>query len=136
LLETGKWPWPFELGKTLVALGAAQRRAHQKAQARATLERAREIFEQLGAALWAERARGELAQISGRPSRRDALTATEARVAETVAAGRSNAEAARELFMSPKTVEWNLSKIYKKLHVRSRAELAAKLAGRATFTQP
>ena len=46
----------------------------------------------------------------------------------SVAAGRSNAEAARELFMSPKTVEWNLSKIYKKLHVRSRAELAAKLA--------
>jgi LuxR family maltose regulon positive regulatory protein len=47
-----------------------------------------------------------------------------------VALGRSNAEAARELFMSPKTVEWNLSKIYKKLHVRSRAELAAKLAKR------
>jgi DNA-binding CsgD family transcriptional regulator len=136
LLETGKWPWPFELGKTMVALGASQRRARQKAQARATLERAREIFEQLGAALWAERARSELAQLGGRPSRRDALTATETRVAEIVAAGRSNAEAARELFMSPKTVEWNLSKIYKKLHVRSRAELAAKLAGRATFTQP
>jgi DNA-binding CsgD family transcriptional regulator len=136
LLESGPWPWPFELGKTLVALGAVQRRAHQKAPARATLEHARDIFEQLGAALWAERARGELAQLGGRPSRRDALTATEARVAETVAAGRSNAEAARELFMSPKTVEWNLSKIYKKLHVRSRAELTAKLAGRATFTQP
>jgi DNA-binding CsgD family transcriptional regulator len=55
------------------------------------------------------------------------LTETERRVAETVAAGHSNAEAAHALFMSPKTVEWNLSKIYKKLHVRSRAELAAKL---------
>jgi len=57
------------------------------------------------------------------------LTPTEARIAELVAAGRSNAEVARELFISPKTVEWNLSKIYKKLHVRSRSELAAKFAG-------
>jgi DNA-binding CsgD family transcriptional regulator len=121
-------PWPYELGRTLLALGQVQRRARQKAAARATLETALEIFEQLPSRLWAEQTRGELDQISGRPSRSGALTATETRVAEVVAAGRSNAEAAQELFMSPKTVEWNLSKIYKKLHVRSRAELAAKLA--------
>ncbi len=120
--------WPYELGRTLLALGRAQRRARKKAEARSTLERALAIFDELGSKLWTEQARQELDQISGRRSQTGALTETEARVAASVAAGRSNAEAARELFMSPKTVEWNLSKIYKKLHVRSRAELAAKLA--------
>jgi DNA-binding NarL/FixJ family response regulator len=129
-------PWPLQVAKAHLALGIVQRRASQKLAARATLERAIEIFERMDARLWAEKARAELAHISGRPSRSGGLTTTERRVAEVVATGRSNAEAARELFMSPKTVEWNLSKIYKKLHVRSRAELAAKLAGRATFTQP
>jgi DNA-binding CsgD family transcriptional regulator len=127
LIEQLKAQWPYELARTLLALGQVQRRVRQKAVARATLERALEIFEQLPSRLWAEQARRELEQISGRPSRSSALTPTETRVAEVVAAGRSNAEAAQELFMSPKTVEWNLSKIYKKLHVRSRAELAAKL---------
>lgn len=121
-------PWPFQVGRALFALGTVQRRARRKLPARKTLERALEIFVRLGAHLWAERTRGELAQISGRPTRSGALTETERRVADLVAAGRSNAEVAHELFMSPKTVEWNLSKIYKKLHVRSRSELAAKLA--------
>jgi DNA-binding CsgD family transcriptional regulator len=128
LIENLGAPWPYELGRTLLALGQVQRRARQKAPARATLEEALELFEQLPSRLWAEQTRRELDQISGRPSSSGALTPTETRVAEVVAAGRSNAEAAQELFMSPKTVEWNLSKIYKKLHVRSRAELAAKLA--------
>jgi DNA-binding CsgD family transcriptional regulator len=128
LIENLQAPWPYELARTLLALGTVQRRARQKAAARATLERALEIFEQLPSRLWAAQARRELEQISGRPARTGALTPTETRVAEVVAAGRSNAEAAQELFMSPKTVEWNLSKIYKKLHVRSRAELVAKLA--------
>jgi DNA-binding CsgD family transcriptional regulator len=121
-----KVQWPFEVARTLLMLGRVQRRARQKLAARTTLERALEIFEHLGARLWAEKTRGELNQISGRPVRSGALTATEQRVADLVAAGRSNAQVAHELFISPKTVEWNLSKIYKKLHVRSRAELAAK----------
>jgi DNA-binding CsgD family transcriptional regulator len=58
------------------------------------------------------------------------LTATEERIAQLVASGRSNHEVARTMFVSPKTVEWNLSKIYRKLHVRSRSELAAKLGSR------
>jgi DNA-binding CsgD family transcriptional regulator len=128
LYETLQAPWPFQHAITLLMLGGVQRRARQKLAARQTLERALEIFEGLGARLWAEKTRAELRQISGRPSRAGALTATEQSVAELVAAGRSNAEVAHELFISPKTVEWNLSKIYKKLHVRSRAELAAKLA--------
>jgi DNA-binding CsgD family transcriptional regulator len=127
-LVDGGGPWPYERARTLLALGQVQRRARRKAEARSTLEQALAIFDELGSKLWAEQARRELDQLGGRPSRTGALTETEARVAASVAAGRSNAEAARELFMSPKTVEWNLSKIYKKLHVRSRAELAAKLA--------
>jgi DNA-binding CsgD family transcriptional regulator len=126
--ETLPAPWPFQVARALLALGEARRRARQKRAARESLERALEIFEGLGAPLWAEKARAELSQIGGRPSRPGALTAMEQRVADLVAAGHSNAEVAHELFLSPKTVEWNLSKIYKKLHVRSRTELAAKLA--------
>jgi DNA-binding CsgD family transcriptional regulator len=128
VIESLPIPWLYERGRALLALGHAQRRASKKADARATLGQAISIFDELGSKLWAQQARRELDQISGRPSQTSALTETEARVAASVAAGRSNAEAARELFMSPKTVEWNLSKIYKKLHVRTRAELAAKLA--------
>jgi DNA-binding CsgD family transcriptional regulator len=120
--------WPFQLARTQLALGEVRRRARQKHAAKEALEQALEIFERLGAPLWVERARAELAQIGGRPSRPGTLTATEQRVADLVAAGHSNAEVAHELFLSPKTVEWNLSKIYKKLHVRSRTELAAKFA--------
>ncbi len=131
VFETLQLPWPFEHAITLLMLGGVERRARQKLAARQTLERALEIFERLGARLWAEKTRAELRQISGRPSRSSGLTGTEASVAELVAAGHSNVEVAHELFMSPKTVEWNLSKIYKKLHVRSRAELAANLAKKA-----
>jgi DNA-binding NarL/FixJ family response regulator len=135
LLDGEESPWPFETGQNLLALGTVLRSERQKLVARMTLERALEIFERLGARLWAEKARAELARLGGRPSRPGALTATEQRVADLVAAGRSNAEVARELFLSPKTVEWNLSKIYKKLHVRSRTELAAKLAKRQLLSR-
>jgi DNA-binding CsgD family transcriptional regulator len=124
-------PWPIQLAWTYLALGGIQRRARRKGAARQSLERALEIFDRLGAPLWAEKARDELSRLGGRPSRPGALTATEQGVADLVASGRSNAEVATALFMSPKTVEWNLSKIYKKLHVRSRTELAARLARQA-----
>jgi len=129
--ETLRSPWPFQHAKTLLMLGGVERRARRKRAARETLRRALETFDFLGARLWAEKTRSELRQISGRPARSGNLTATEQRVADLVAGGRSNAEVAHELFMSPKTVEWNLSKIYKKLHVRSRTELAGKLAKQA-----
>jgi len=126
----------FEHAKTLLTLGGVQRRAKQKLAARRTLEQALELFERMGARLWAEKTRVELGQIGGRPFRQGALTATEQSIAQLVAAGHSNADVAHELFISPKTVEWNLSKIYKKLHVRSRTELAAKLAKQAASRQP
>jgi DNA-binding CsgD family transcriptional regulator len=110
-LESWESPWRFEIARTLLALGSVQRAARQKAAARETLERALQIFEDLGARLWSEKARAELSQIGGRPQRSGSLTITEQRIAELVARGRSNAEVAHELFLSPKTVEWNLSKI-------------------------
>jgi DNA-binding CsgD family transcriptional regulator len=124
-------PVPFERGRTLLALGTLQRRAKQRAAAQASLGAALAGFEQLGARLWAEQARAQLAQLGGRRPQDGRLTPTEAQIAALVAQGRTNRQVADALFVSPKTVEWNLSKVYKKLHVRSRAELAAKLARRA-----
>jgi DNA-binding CsgD family transcriptional regulator len=124
-------PVPFERGRTLLALGALQRRAKQRGAAQASLGAALAAFQQLGARLWADQARTQLAQLGGRPSQDGRLTATEAQVARLVAQGRTNRQVADVLFVSPRTVEWNLSKVYRKLHVRSRAELAAKLARRA-----
>jgi DNA-binding NarL/FixJ family response regulator len=97
-------------------------------EARRSLGDAAAAFEELGARLWAERARAEAARLGGRPPRSATLTTTEQQVVELVVAGKSNHEVARALHVSPKTVEWNLSKIYKKLRVSSRTELAAKLS--------
>ena len=116
---------PFELARTLLVSGAVHRRAKRKSEARDALGRALAICERLGASLWAERARAELARIGGRAPSPLALTPTEKRVAELVAAGRSNREVADALFLSVRTVAANLTKIYQKLGVRSRTELAA-----------
>ena len=82
------------------------------------------IFEELGARLWAEKARAELRRISGRAPPSEALTETERRVAELAARGRTNKEIAAELYMGLSTVESHLSHVYRKLGVR-RAGLAA-----------
>jgi len=66
--------------------------------------------------------------VGGRPPQSAGLTPTEERVAALVASGRTYREAADALFISPRTVQWNLSKVYRKLGVRSRAELAARLS--------
>ena len=119
-------PLPFELGRTLLVRGAVERRAKRKREARDTLTKALEVFDGLGAALWADRTRAELARIGGRaPSSLD-LTPTEDRVAALVAAGSTNREVAEALFVSIHTVEANLKRIYRKLGVRSRTELASK----------
>jgi DNA-binding CsgD family transcriptional regulator len=120
---------PFERGRTLLVRGTLQRRNRKKRPARESLTQALAVFDDLGARLWSERARAELRRIGGRaPATLGVLTPTEERVAALVAAGRTYREVADALFISPKTVQWNLSKIYRKLGVRSRAELAAKLA--------
>lgn len=124
-------PMPLERARTLLVLGRVQRRAKQKRAARASLAEALELFDGLGARLWAEQARSELARIGGRRPASDELTPTERRLAELVADGRSNKEAAAALFVTPRTVETQLSRIYRKLGVRSRTELANRLAGEA-----
>ncbi|HVS23749.1 MAG TPA: LuxR C-terminal-related transcriptional regulator [Gammaproteobacteria bacterium] len=120
--------WPFERGRTLLALGRVQRRARRKAAAKESLERALEIFEELPAPLWAQRAREELGRIGLRRAAPGELTASERSVAELAAAGLTNREVAARLFMSPKTVEANVARAYRKLGIRSRAELGARLA--------
>jgi DNA-binding CsgD family transcriptional regulator len=121
---------PFELGRTLLAQGQAFRRAKKWRLARDSLGRSLAIFEHLGADLWADKARADMARIGGRAPGPVGLTPTEQEVAELVASGLTNREAARALFLSVSTVEANLRRIYSKLGVRSRTELSRRLAER------
>lgn len=120
----------LELARTLLAAGQIERRARRKRAARELLERALGIFEAVGAGLWASRARRELERAAGR-SAPGTLTASEQRVARLAACGLTNRQVAAQLFMSPKTVEANLVRVYRKLGIRSRAELGSRLAGAA-----
>lgn len=130
LSDDARQPRRGERARTELALGRALRRGHHKRGAREVLERAAGEFEAIGAALWALRARRELDRIGGRAAKPSGkLSATEQSIAELVAAGRTNHEVATALQMSARTVEWNLSKVYRKLGVRSRTELAAAFAG-------
>ena len=131
LEEHRRVPQPLELARTLLAKGLVERRAKQKSLARQTLQQALGIFEELGAPLWAAKARAELARIGGRAPAGDALTPTERRIAELVAEGKTNKEVAAILVVAERTVESALTQIYRKLDVRSRTELARKLTGPA-----
>ncbi len=117
-------PQPFDLARTLLALGAVERRTRKRGAARDALERALAIFDELGAVLWTEKARSELTRVGGRTAAGGELTPTERRVAELVAKGKTNKEVAAQLFVTPRTVEGHLTRIYAKLGVRSRAQLA------------
>ena len=119
---------PFELGRTLLVTGQVQRRAKRKLAAKQRLEQALGIFESLPAPLWAQRARSELSRIGLRPPASLALTATEERVAALAASGHTNRQVAQALFLSPRTVEANLARVYRKLGLSSRAELGAAMA--------
>jgi DNA-binding CsgD family transcriptional regulator len=119
---------PFERARTLLVLGTVHRQAHHKRAARETLEQSLEIFDGLGARMWADRARSELRRIGGRIPSEGQLSETERQIVELVVAGRRNREVAAELSLSPNTIAWNLSKVYRKLGVTSRTELAAHMA--------
>jgi DNA-binding CsgD family transcriptional regulator len=121
---------PFELARTELYYGEQLRRAGRKAEARTHLGVALGTFDRLDADPWGERARAELAATGERPeARRDRpleeLTAQELQVAMLVAGGATNREAGAALFLTPKTIEFHLAKIYRKLDLRSRTELAA-----------
>lgn len=118
---------PLEHARALLALGATLRRAKKRREAREVLVPALELFDEVGAAVWAERTAAELARIPGRTRASSELTETERRVAELVAEGLSNKEVAARLFVTVRTVEANLTKVYAKLGVRSRTELASRL---------
>ena len=114
---------PVELARTQLAFGRLQRRRRQKRASADTLAEAARIFADVGATQWAALATLELDRAIASPRERTALTPSEQRVAELAAAGRTNREVAAALFISPKTVEANLARIYHKLGVHSRAEL-------------
>jgi DNA-binding CsgD family transcriptional regulator len=121
---------PLELARTYLAQGAIERRARQRAAARAAFARAEAIFAGLGARLWLERARRDLARTGLTRSHDGELTPTELRVAELAAAGARNKEIAGALFISVKSVEAHLSRVYAKFGIRSRVELASRLPER------
>jgi DNA-binding CsgD family transcriptional regulator len=129
LAEHARTQDPFQHARTLMAAGIVLRRARQRAAARASLEDALAIFGRLGAGPWAERARAELGRIGGRVRSSDELTEGERQIAALVAQGRTNREVAAALFVTEHTVEAALTRVYRKLEVRSRSELAARLGG-------
>jgi DNA-binding CsgD family transcriptional regulator len=127
MIEHDRATMPFERGRTLLHLGAAQRRAKHMLNARASLAEAARIFDTLGATPWHERTSGELARIGGRRRSSPGLTEAERRIVALVAEGRTNKEVAAALYLSPKTVEASLRNVFRKLGVRSRTALAAKV---------
>jgi len=124
---------PFDRARTELCFGERLRRARRRADAREPLRAALATFERLGALPWARRARAELRATgetvrSREEARTDDLTPQELEIAQLVAGGATNREAASALYLSPKTIEAHLSRVYRKLRVRSRTELARALA--------
>ncbi|MER6007904.1 AAA family ATPase [Nonomuraea angiospora] len=120
---------PYEAARTALLLGERLRRAHRPGEARPHLRAALETFRRAGAEPWARRAHGELraAGESAEPARGpalDVLTPQELRIAGLVADGLSSKEIAAQLFLSPRTVEYHLYKIYPKLGIGTRTDLA------------
>ena len=119
---------PFDAARTRAALGRAQRRRRRWGAARAALEAAAAGFDALGSPGWAEQARSELERVGARrPRPQGELTPAERRVAELAAEGCSNKEIAGRLFIAVRTVEAHLGRVYAKLGVRSRGQLARRL---------
>jgi DNA-binding NarL/FixJ family response regulator len=123
MAEHQRLPMPFERARTQLLLGQLQRRQRQRDSATATLRDALTAFEGMGTALWADRARSELARIAVNGNPTALLTPSEERVAELAASGLTNRDIGAAVFISPKTVEAKLARIYRKLDIHTRAEL-------------
>ena len=121
---------PYELARTLLARGQVERRMKRRKDAKSSFEHALALFGEIGARLWTDRAREELGRLGLRHAAPDELTPSELRIAELAASGLTNREVAQAAFVSPKTVEANLARVYRKLGIRSRAELGAWLGSR------
>jgi DNA-binding CsgD family transcriptional regulator len=120
---------PTEAGWSALVAGRLARRAGERTLAREWLQRSIDLLEPRGCAGFVAQARNELTRLSGRRASQDDLTDAERHVAELAATGMSNSEIAAAAFLSVKTVEAHLSRVYRKLGVRSRAELAARWEG-------
>ncbi|MGC5020943.1 ATP-binding protein [Micromonospora sp. DT47] len=140
LEHLGDLPAPFEVARTHLCHGERLRREGRRTEARHALRQAIEGFAQLGAHPWLRRAESELHATGAAPRRRrdrvgESLTAQELQVALAVANGATNREAAAELFLSPKTIEFHLMHIYRKLGVRTRSQLAGLAAERGWLSR-
>ncbi|WP_199438876.1 helix-turn-helix transcriptional regulator [Umezawaea beigongshangensis] len=132
--------WPFERARVHLALGEWLRRHRRPAESRVVLQAAREVFDALGASAWAERARQELRAAGTSspgqdPATVDRLTSTELHVAQLAAQGLTNREIGERLYVSPRTVSTHLQRMFPKLGVTSRGELAAVLRGTMTYAE-
>jgi DNA-binding CsgD family transcriptional regulator len=126
-------PARLEHARALTELGAALRRANRRAAARDPLRRALDLAAACGAQPLADRARHELRAAGGRPRRprlsgAESLTASERRVAQMAVGGMTNRDIAQALLVTVKTVETHLGRLYRKLGIHSRAELAEMMA--------
>lgn len=120
---------PFERARTMLELGRLLRRRKERREGRVSLQEALEAFERLGAPLWVELARAELARVPVRRAPSD-LSPTEETIASLAASGMTNRAIAERIYLSPKTIEGNLARVYRKLGIRSRAELGRAMAER------
>lgn len=128
LVEHERLDWPLERARTLLVAGTILRRLGRRRDAAGALGEAHAVLERIGSPLWLARVEAEERRLGGRRSAGDALTPTEERVASLAGEGLRNAEIAARLHVTPKTVETTLSRVYRKLGVRSRTELARRLA--------
>jgi len=128
MAEHARLAMPLERARTLLVIGLVQRRLGKRKAAKAVLDEAQRIFAEAGATLWAEKARRELRRLGMHPGGIAELTPSERRVGQLAASGLTNREVASALFVSPKTVEANLARVYQKLEIRSRAELGRRMA--------
>ncbi|WP_432510661.1 helix-turn-helix transcriptional regulator [Kineococcus sp. SYSU DK001] len=131
-LDAAPFDWPFERARVQLALGGWLRRQRRPAESRPVLQAACEVFDALGASAWAERARQELRAAGASSPRQDPaavdrLTPTELHVAQLAAQGLTNREIGERLYVSPRTVGTHLQRMFPKLGVTSRGELAAVL---------
>jgi DNA-binding CsgD family transcriptional regulator len=132
---------PLERARTELCYGERLRRAGRRVESRVRLRSALEIFDSLGAVPWSDRTRAELAATGETLRRRDPtvterLTPQELQIALAVGEGHTNREVAAALFLSPKTIEYHLHNVFRKLDVRSRAQLAAHLTREGLTTAP
>jgi DNA-binding NarL/FixJ family response regulator len=130
-----------ELARARLLYGGWLRREQRRVDAREQLRTAHEMFSRFGAEAFAERARRELTATAETVRRltvetRDVLTPQEAQVARLAQTGRTNPEIGAELFISPRTAEYHLHKLFTKLGIRSRKELRGALADTEAAAAP